>query len=295
MLRAYRLFATLLLAGLLGACVGPVPKVEANQAELAKLSTVDVIRPPERKLYTVLNIGHPGMAFGLIGGIIAAADMNSKQERLSAVLSKEQLGIPTALSDKLVAGLGKEGYKVKAVDAPWVEQDGRISLRFENIQSEADAVLVVLPTMVGFVDGGMVNSTGGAYAPTITLVVSLLGKDRKTVLYRGYHATGWKPMAEGWRHTPNDARYPNFDDLMAKPELTAASLLEASDLVARTVMADLQRTPAGTAATASADAPPVPTDTASAPAPDTATPAADAAREALAREAAGAPPAGAPR
>jgi len=254
MLRALRLSVGLLLAASLGACVGPVPKIDASQADLAKLTTVAVIRPPERKEYTVLHLGHAGMAFGLIGGLIAASDMQNKQTKLTEVLAKEKIAMPAALTERLVAGLAKEGYTVVAEDAPWEEKDGRVSLQMEQIKSDADAVLVVLPTIVGFVDGGMVTSTGGAYVPTVALVVQLLGKDRKTVLYRGYHVTGWKPMAEGWRHTPGTAKYPNFEDLMLKPDLTAASLVEASDLVTQSIVLDLRRQPAGAAAPAEAAA-----------------------------------------
>ena len=58
---------------------------------------------------------------------------------------------------------------------------------------------LVAPTVVGFVDGGVINNAGSDYLPTIATVVTLLDKDHKTILYRGYHVTGWKLRAEGWR------------------------------------------------------------------------------------------------
>ena len=67
-------FAISLMAG----CVGPVPRIESNPAALAKINTLAVINPPEAKTYAVMNFGHPGMAFGLIGGLVAAADQTSK-------------------------------------------------------------------------------------------------------------------------------------------------------------------------------------------------------------------------
>jgi len=241
MQRLIRLFACLLLAGLLGACVGPVPKIDAAQTTLSKIKTLTVIRPPQTKAYVVLNFGHPGLGFGLIGGIVAATDMNNKRDQLTAVLKQENLALPASLTERLVSGLTKEGYQAAAGEAPWETKDDRDVLPYEKIQSDADAVLVVAPTIVGFVDGGLTASTGGSYVPTIATVVTLLDRDHKTVLYRGYHVAGWQPKAEGWRHTPPKSRYPNFTDLMQKPADTAASLIEASDAIASTVAADLHR------------------------------------------------------
>src|SRR5690349_9233819 len=78
-----RLLAVALVA-VLTACAGPVPKLEASTAKLGGVKSVAVVRPPEPKAYTVMNFGHPGVAFGLIGGLVAAADQNSKQNQLTA-------------------------------------------------------------------------------------------------------------------------------------------------------------------------------------------------------------------
>ncbi len=195
MLRLFRLSAILVLAALLGACAGPVPKIDATEASLARISTITVIRPPEPKKYVVANLGHPGMAFGLIGGIIAGLDMNSKQDQITAALRKENISVHAGLADGLVGRLTAEGYRVTAADGPWEEHEGRYTLKFDQIQADTDAVLVIVPTIVGFVDGGFVASTSGSYVPTIASVVTLLDRDHKTILYRGYHVTGWKPSS----------------------------------------------------------------------------------------------------
>jgi hypothetical protein len=122
-------------------------------------------------------------------------------------------------------------------DGPWEEADGKFKLSFDKIQSNADAVLVISPTIIGFVATGVTSD----YLPTITAVVTLLGKDRKEQLYRGFHASGWQPKADGWRNSMAKTTFANFDALMADPTRTAASLSEAATAVTSTVSNDLRR------------------------------------------------------
>lgn len=218
-------------------CASPVPRIEVAQERLAKIKTVSVVRVPESKSYTVLNIGHPGMAFGLIGGLIAAADQNSKQETLSKAYREQGTAINKVLVAELVKQLNAQGFIAQEQDAPWKEADNRYSLKFEEIQSAADAVLVVSPAIEGFVSPQ--GST--LYLPTITAVAALLGDDKKNPMYRGFHAVGWKPTAAGWRSTEARNTYPNFDALMADPKASAQSLEDAAKDLAQSVSRDLKR------------------------------------------------------
>lgn len=185
-----------------------------------------------------MNFGHPGMAFGLIGGLVAAADQNSKQERLTqAVKEKSPILTSGILADSIATQLRRRGFEAKVEEAPWEESDGRFRLDFEKITSSADTLLVVTPTIVGFITTG----TTSDYLPTVTAVVTLLGKDRKEQLYRGFHAAGWEPKANGWRHTAPKVTFANFDALMADPTKTAGALNVAASEVAETVAEDLKR------------------------------------------------------
>lgn len=227
-------FALVTLAG----CASPVQKIDGSPTNLAKIKTISVIRPPELKTYAVLNFGHPGMAFGLIGGLIAASDQSSKQDKVTALV-KQQNPNPTApaLADNIAAQLTRDGFEAKVEDGPWVENDGKFTIDTAAIKSSADAVLVVAPTTVGFVTSGPTSD----YLPTITAVVTLLGKDRKEILYRGYHACGWRPKADGWRNSSTNVAFANFDAMMADPKKTTDSLTSAATAVATTVGEDLKR------------------------------------------------------
>lgn len=227
------LVATLLL----GACVGPVPKIDAPLERLVEIKSIAVVKVPEPKTYTVFNMGHPGMAFGLIGGLVAAADQSSKQDTLSAAYKAQGTAINTLLVKQLATRLEAQGYAVTEQDAPWVEANGGYTLAFDKLESPADAILVVSPTMVGFVSPPRV----GVYLPTITSVVVLLGKDKTKPIYRGYHSAGWKPLADGWRNTEAKTTFPDFAALMADTKASASRLEKSASDIADSVAQDLKR------------------------------------------------------
>ncbi len=233
-----RMWAALVCVGFLAACAGPVPKIDAKGGSLAKIRTIDVIRPRELHGYQVMYFGNPGVVFGLVGGLAAAADQVSKTERLSKELNKQGVSITSELADDVSADLNKMGYVAKVENGPWERhQDGKYELAFDKIKSDADAVLVLTPTIVGFVAPSSLSD----YLPTITTVATLVGKDRTEQLYRGYHASGWEPKAGGWKDTPAKKTFPNFDALMANPRACVASLNDAAAAIADSVTSDLKR------------------------------------------------------
>jgi hypothetical protein len=237
MIVRFRLVILCAVMALLAACAGPVPRIDASVNSLSPVKTIAVIRPPEPKTYTVMNFGHPGMAFGLIGGLIAGGDQASKQDQLSAAFKAQGVGFASHLASQIALKLGTAGYETAVEDGPWEEAEGRYRLPFDKINSKADAVLVVSPTIVGFIATGAISD----YLPTMTAVVTLLGKDRKEQLYRGFHSSGWAPKADGWKVTPPKKTFPDFDTLMANTKASASALDNAGTAIAETVSADLRR------------------------------------------------------
>lgn len=227
----------ILLASLLTACAAPV-RIDATPEVLSSVHSIAVIRPPEVKTLTVRQFGQPaafwfGAAFG---GLIGDAQDSAKGRQLTETLNRQNFVISSTLADDIAARLLQKGFEAKVEDAEWDESENKFNLPFEKIHSNADAVLVVMPTMVGFIDPGFFSSK---YIPTINAEVTLLGKDRKQVLYRGLHASGWKPGAN-WKYTPEKVTFANFDSIMAHPSDAAASLREAASAIASTIAADIR-------------------------------------------------------
>lgn len=239
----FTIVATILLV----ACAGPVPKIDLAPKAMASIKTIDVVRPPEPKMYAVVNFGHPGMAFGLVGGIVAAADQNNKQEQLARAYRENGVAVCSELSQRIADRLNEMGFNARVVDAKEVkgvdleEANGKKTLQYKDINSNSDAILIVMPTKIGFVATGLAGGHNNDYLPTISSIITLLGKDRQNPIYRGYHVTGWQLKAEGWRYTAPTTTFSNFDALISNPKNSSASLMDAAAKIANSIAKDLQQ------------------------------------------------------
>jgi hypothetical protein len=109
------------------------------------------------------------------------------------------------------------------------------SVNVAAVASDADALLVVAPRTIGFVTA----NAFAAYEPTVTAEVTLLGRDRTTVLYRGLHSAGRKPALGEWRNVSTGRTFADVDNLVANPGTTAAALTEAGTAVAQAIADDI--------------------------------------------------------
>lgn len=233
--------STIIISLLLAACANQVPRIDLAPQAMAKVKTIAIIRPPEPKVYSVVNFGHPGIMFGLIGGMIVVADRNDKQEQLAKTYHEQHVEVCNQLSRKISDRLASLGFSTRVEDAPWVETNGIPVILFKDIKTDADAVLVVAPSVIGFVATGLGRGYDNDYLPTIATSVILLGNDREKPLYRGYHATGWEQFGSGWRFTPPTTTFPDFDSLYTDPKASYRSLVEAADKIATSVVMDLRQ------------------------------------------------------
>ncbi len=223
---------------LLAACVGPVPRLDAPAATLSRIKTVAVIRMPEPLNYTVQNPGHPGMYFGMIGGLVAAADQSSKEKRLLAAFKVRGVALSSKMAERIASGLATAGYDTRLEDAPPDIYGKDAKVAFEIIKSSADAVLVVAPTMVGFTAG----TPASAYVPSLQATATLLDKDRRQQLYRGFFSAGLGPPAKGWTQAaPATITFADFEILVTNVDASASALENAGLAISERVIADLKR------------------------------------------------------
>lgn len=233
-----RSIAVACIAIVLSACAAPLQRVDADAVKLAPVRSIAVIRAPEPKSFTVLNIGHVGGAFGIIGAAIAEADRASKESKLSEAFKAQGMRINGLFADGLVRRLTEMGYDARVEDGTWQEEGGKYKLPTEKIASTADAVVVPEPQLIGFVSPQ--DSTD--YMPTVRIVATVLGKNRNEVLYRGYYSAGAPVIfPEGWKHLPPVARFPNFDALMADTKVSAESIVNAGAALAEAVASELRK------------------------------------------------------
>ncbi len=238
--RTRALLAALMSAlclSLLAACASAPQSVSLAPEAGAAIKTVAIVLPPEPRKYAVVNMGHPGLALGLVGGMIVAAEQDRKESRFYQAMQFQKFSVKAMLAAGLEKKLGAAGYRAKVVEGPWEEKDGRYVLHPEKVVTDADAILVIVPTAAGF----MAKGPTADYVPAMTALVRLIGKDRRTDLYRGFHAAGWEPRAEGWRYTPSRRAFSDFESLMAEPRESASALAETVDAVSDSIARDLRR------------------------------------------------------
>ena len=244
-MRWLRLSIIVVILALTSGC-GSLSRIELAQDGIAGLHSIDVVMPPEPQGYVVFMENHPGAAVGgVIGGVIMAADQISKENRVKQALQGQNISVSRTIADALVQRLKATGYRVRLVEAP-LDQQVVSGVRVSTIESDADALLVVAPRTIGFVTAGALVP----YEPTVTAEVTLLARDRTTVLYRGLHSAGRRPALGEWRNVSTGRTFENVDSLVANPGGTAAALTEAGTAVARAMADDIRLNAAPPAAVA---------------------------------------------
>src|SRR3954470_13466099 len=114
------LLAAVLPALLLTACASAPQTVELASDTRAAIKTVAIIVPPEPKQYAVVNMGHPGLALGLLGGFFVAADQDTKQAKFYQAMQFQKFSVKSMLSAALAQKMAEAGYQAKVLDGPWV-------------------------------------------------------------------------------------------------------------------------------------------------------------------------------
>lgn len=231
------LIATAVLAA---GCASTGPKFEkfapAPQT-LSRIHTIAVIRPPSAA-FEIKDLD--SMRFSS-WGLIGAVAKKSRDTNLNAAVAQMQESGPAfsaALADGMAEKLRAWGFTVTVEDGPWQSADGLATMPYERLSSKADAVLVIVPTTLGFVNPGGPFSR---YDATITAITTLVGADRTQKLYKEYHAIGWKPLYGEWKHSPSQSSFQNvksiLDDIPGALEAVNSVRVALTDSIA----ADLRR------------------------------------------------------
>lgn len=232
------LLGVVFLVGVLSGCSG-LPKQPLDRKVAAGVTKIALVEAREPDKYETLNFGHPGMFFGAIGGFVAAADMDVKGGQLTDALRARGFAIAPTLTQRVAGKLQRNGYQVERVGDLREIKDGKLTLDYSKIVSDADAVLSISPTLVGFISTRGINS----YRPALGLVAELVAKNRQDVLYREYFMYGWETSAGKWVHVPAPPAYSfgNFDDLIAQSPLAADGLMVGAEELSERLTRDFPR------------------------------------------------------
>lgn len=231
-----------LIAVSMTGCVS-MPKQQAfNRDAHAHLKNIAVLETHKTQT-SVFMLNHPGMSFGLIGGLVAASDQASKEKKFNALMEKAGFEPLSHFKERLNAHLLERGYSL-SWPAAQVESAknprGSFGLRksYSGVQ-DADAQLDVNFGFVGYAAAGAGNNS--PYRPTVTVGVRLVSADGKNNLYTDYIAYNNVfnlPNAVAM-NADHQYSYPGFDDLEAADVQSVEGLKIAIDSVAAEVARQL--------------------------------------------------------
>src|SRR5262249_3927164 len=132
----------------LSACVS-LPRQTFDRkagAEIKRIAVMEVEDPAE---YEVVNLGGASMAFGLIGGLIQAADIQAKTNVFTVAAKDTNLHIGAELGSQLKEALERDGYVVSYITGVRTKQHA-MEPDYRKVPTDADAILDVLVFSSGY-------------------------------------------------------------------------------------------------------------------------------------------------
>jgi hypothetical protein len=227
--------AALLLLALTGCVTFPEPQAFNREAH-TNIKNVSVLES-RRTEVRVFMLNNPGASFGLIGGLIAAADEASKEKTFRATLAKTGFDPYAYFKERLTAKMGEKGYTLvwpqAQVETAKAERES-VGLRknYGAIQT-ADAQLDVNLDFVGYAAAGA--GAGSPYRPTVTASVRLVSADGKQNLFTDfitYNNVFNLQKSIVLSADPAKYSYPRFNDLDTAGNDAVEGLKIAIDSVA---------------------------------------------------------------
>lgn len=231
-----RLGVLLLAAAFLSGCA-TIKRQAFNAAAAGHVKTIVIAQAENQSEYTAFVLGHPGMSFGLIGGLVAAADMQMKTNKLTAAINPKEARLQERFTERLTAKLAQAGYETVHVVLPKdtkPEQAAAIAKQ----SKPGDAVLVVA-----------LNGAYWAAGPTSDYFPRLIAQVRKVdvktdkLLYEDTITYGYaQPQLESVHLASEPTyRFANIDVLVADPVKTRQGLYAGLDAVADQIVRDLKK------------------------------------------------------
>jgi hypothetical protein len=232
---AKSLVAVLALA-LVAGCA-QIPKQAFNRDAAGHVRTVAIAHIDEPERYEAVMLGHPGASFGLIGGLVAAADMYAKSSRLTDTIDPAQTRLRQRFVDKLAAALAKAGYDVQPVVIPIGTPDGDVVAAARS-KSASDAVLAI-----NVIGRYMAAGATSDYFPQLLVKAKAFDAKSGATLYEDTFTYGFTLPRTQTVHFASDAgyRFKDIDVLLADPAKTREGLVSGIDGIVAQIAADLRR------------------------------------------------------
>ncbi len=235
---AARLSALLLFGFLIAGCVSAPPRQSYNRTDHP--ITNIVVLPMRRSEPQVLIMNNPGYQFGLIGAVVAEANIAGKRGKLRTQLTQAGFDQSRILQESLGRALQRRGYTVTWPDDlidsnPKTPREGTGGRKTYGASGNGQAQLDVNYGFLGYAAAGATKNA--PYRPTITMSVRLISADGRATLFRDtftYNNLFNVGAARDSVSIEADPRYsyPSFDDLDAADAQSAEGLRVAIEAIA---------------------------------------------------------------
>lgn len=232
---ALRLAAVILSCSLVGCAT--VEKQAFNKEAATSVKTIAVTERTGEETYDVSIIAHPGISLGLVGGLIAAADMHAKSSKLTAALDPAQTQLQHTFAKKLAQSLGAAGYTTEIIPVAKTIEDKEVH---NTVRTKISADALVTVSVKGlYVAAGPTTD----YFPYV--VVNVLSTDAKTgaKLYQDTITYGYNFPSTKTVHLPgkDEGRFKNIDELVSDPKRSRDELYVGLEAIAAQIAADLKQ------------------------------------------------------
>lgn len=218
-------------------CGTPIERHAFNKESAQKLKTFDLAKNTQPETYNVNIIAHPGMSFGLIGGLIAAADLSSKSTTLTNALDPKETQLKERLAATLRSNLEQLGYITKIVNT---SSTGTAKETLATLQpsSQSDAILIT-ELNIGYIAAGVSTP----YQPYLS--VNALLSDSKTgqILYQDTITYGYTFQNSESVHLNADPKFSfsNMEALTKEKDTAREALFKGIEAISAQISNDLKR------------------------------------------------------
>lgn len=219
-------------------CAQPLKKQAFNKVGAQHIKTIAVSQSQNQDSYEAVVLGHPGMSFGLIGGLVAAADIQAKSNRLTAAIDPKETRLQERLAAGLAKSLGQGGYETQVVTVAKGTELDQAAAEIAKRGVKTDGVLLV-ESVGRYIAAG--PSTD--YFPFVAVKVrSIDGKSGQT-LYEDTLTYGYANANSQTVHFASDPsfRFASIEALTAEPEKTRQGLYAGIDAIVAQIAQDLKR------------------------------------------------------
>jgi hypothetical protein len=225
------------LAIVVAGCAQAPKKQAFNRDMAAGIQTVAITQTSKPEFYEAGMLGHPGASFGLIGGLIAAADIQSKSNRLTQTIKPEETKLQERFCSRLSESLGKAGYQTQVVKvAPETTEEQMLEAAKKS--ATTDTVLAVW-----VVGKYLAAGPSSDYFPYVLVKARKMETKTGKTLYEDTFTYGYTFPNAQTVHLASDSKYrfANIDSLVQDASLTRQGLIDGLDAIAAQITADLKK------------------------------------------------------